>query len=268
MKKILSITIALLSVSFLSAQTIINDWQFNSGTTPTTTPNSSSQTNAFDWRSDEPGMSVSGGNLVISGASGTNTGGYNGTFGTFTPYIDLVNPDVVSYEISFSSWDFTALDGTGADRTFFFTTQDFDGSSSNNWARVGVQYQTATNDVRITADAGNTFRTLANELDLNDSTGYTVTVDVDLTNEELQYSLNGTPFFSVTPATDSDAGSRQNNFVNHTIVRDSGFNSSPEPSVVLNVDYITSSYTVIPEPSTFILVGVSVLALLVFKRKS
>lgn len=262
------VVLGLLTSSLLFSQVIVDDWQFNDGTTLTTTTNDG--TSGIDWRANGTGFSVGGGALTANGSTSGGVSAWNGNFPQPSPVAELTNPGIFSYEISFSSWDLSDFTGAG-NRVFSFSTQSYStpgvaGGDSLRWGRVQLVY-TGSGTASITADADNSFVTIASGLALDNSTtptAQTVRVEVNLLEDTIEYFLNDV---SVYTGADVDAASRIDNVALSTATR-YGTGAFDQAGAFVNVDYITSSYTVVPESSAFAwLAGTGYIALSAMLRR-
>lgn len=205
-----------------AAQTVVDQWLFDDGTSLTNTSNSGANNTA--WTLAPADSSVSGGRFELTGSA---SGGATASYGSPQPLAGTVR-----FEIVFSEWDFSDFStGTNSQRVFSFTATDSGGA---RLARIQMVYDNGA--LSITADQGlGSFRTLGS-LSVTGATPTTVWVSLDLDTEAATYSVSGEINNSFSGVTTTD--SRTDDVKSYQIGR-YGSGAFDQGGAYLRVDSIT-----------------------------
>jgi hypothetical protein len=255
--KYLTLLLGLSCSGFLSAQFTVDQWNFNDGTSLTTTTNNGTWNSA--WNADLDGSSISGGSLILNGDSKV------GQQATIDP-VRLGGTDKYLLEVTFSGWDFSNVDAVDA---WVVAIGVRDSGASENWLGRAYLRWDGTVDLRAqtNTDAANNPNKLvnvANDLAVTNSSNYTVGVEFDFDTGLVRYLVNGSETHSFT-----DGLLQPTDMALFTISRFGAGTTWDDADGFVSIDSITlTNLTAVPEPGTFaLLMGVFALGFIQFRRR-
>lgn len=233
-KKSLALT-GVFVCGMLSAQ-VVNSWQFDDASGTPLPDLATSGSNGVAWEGDRAGMSVSGGSLNLTGDI------KNGVPATYAS--PIAGSGAYRFEVSFSSWDFSAWETAGDDgiRSFTFGLSD----SSNKWiARIYLRWNGQVDAViQTNASTSNEFWIVAEDLGNPSSGAVTVAVEFDFDLNVFQYVVNGEVAYSFDTLNATDIGG--------FAISRFGPAEWNNPSEVVSVDFITlEQITDLTEPPSW-----------------
>lgn len=260
--KKLILLIGLASASFLSAQIVVEKWDFDDGTSFTTTSNDGTWSSSWNFNPTAGTYSIdaANSNLVLSGDSST------GPTSTLTDAPVSGGTDKYLFEVTFSGWDFTGVDTTNK---WQLAVGVRDSDSINSWlARAWLEYD-GTVDLRASTitDGGTLLRNVATDVVVDNSLGavtHTVGIEFDFATGLVRYLLDGSQTHSWT------ANTLTYDDINEiTIGRFGGTGTWDDANAFVSIDSITlTQFAAVPEPGTFALfAGIIALGAIQIRRR-
>lgn len=256
MNKIISIATTLLFAGIVNAQ-VINQWNFadTAGTSHTAAVDSVGST-TFSTQVNGAGNWTTNGSGLLTGGGGTIGNADIADVSTGVYQMDLTGVTFTSLSGGTDDWGVFGLRSGASSSTFLSTISSFDNLSPSFDQAVlvfGNENNSSGLDLRV---IDNGTATLVNDVTANFTGTFDFRILIDLTNDTADYlwQVNGGGYNTIV--------SQQLNAVASINILALGGSTFSD---TISIDQ--ASWAAIPEPSTFMLVGLALGALAIFRRR-